>query len=195
MGNIWRICFQFPWQSNVRNGIINVEIYHYRGQGENGCFARERGQLVACLCLKAPREFPRVKPLLWVEKTTKYRRFRTFWATKNWKKFQSGVRHKCGSYSSVKQESRQIALCEAENTPPPQWCKMPRAWAWARAKRGHFEVFTPPKKSTFMDATVVREIAPWGDIPRLRWLSHSGFGVPCEIVMITSSAISSRSWR
>ena len=29
-------------------------------------------------------------------------------------KFQSGVRHKCGSYSSVKLESRQIALHEAE---------------------------------------------------------------------------------
>ena len=29
-------------------------------------------------------------------------------------KFQSGVRNKCGSYSSVKLESRQIALYEAE---------------------------------------------------------------------------------
>ena len=110
MGNIWRICFQFPWQSNVRNGIINIEIYHYRGQGENGCFARGRGQLVVCLCLKAPREFPRAKPLQWVVKTTEYRRFCTFWAAKNWKKFRSGVRHKCGSYSSVKLESRQTAL-------------------------------------------------------------------------------------
>lgn len=110
MGNIWRICFQFPWQSNVRNGIINIEIYHYRGQAENGCFARGRGQLVACLCLKALREFLRVKPLLWVEKITKYRWFCTFWTAKNWKKFQSGVRYKCDSYSSVKLESRQIAL-------------------------------------------------------------------------------------
>ena len=110
MGNIWRICFQFPWQSNVRNGIINIEIYHYRGQGENGCFARGRGQLVVCLCLKAPREFPRAKPLQWVVKTTEYRRFCTFWTAKNWKKFRSGVRHKCGFYSSVKLESRQIAL-------------------------------------------------------------------------------------
>ena len=29
---------------------------------------------------------------------------------KNWKKFQSGVRHKCGSYGSVKLESWQNAL-------------------------------------------------------------------------------------
>lgn len=114
MGNIWRICFQFPWQSNVRNGIINIEIYHYRGQVENGCFARGRGQLVVCLCLKAPREFPRAKPPQWVVKTTEYRRFCTFSTAKNWKKIQSGVRHKYTSYSSVKPESWQIALYEAE---------------------------------------------------------------------------------
>ena len=72
MGNIWRICVQFPWQSSVRNGIINVEIYHYRGQAENGCFARERGQLVVCLCLKAPREFLRGRPLPWVAKSDGY---------------------------------------------------------------------------------------------------------------------------
>jgi hypothetical protein len=49
-----------------------------------------------------------------VEKTTKYRRVCTFLAAENWKKFQSGVRHKCGSYSSVKLESGGIALHEAE---------------------------------------------------------------------------------
>lgn len=65
-------------------------------------------------CLKAPREFLRVKPLLWVEKTTKYRWFCTFWAAKNWKKFQSGVRHKCSSYSSVKLKSRQNALYKGD---------------------------------------------------------------------------------
>ena len=44
MGNIWRICVQFPWQSSVRNGIINVEIYHYRGQGEKSVYAwKHRG--------------------------------------------------------------------------------------------------------------------------------------------------------
>ena len=37
-----------------------------------------------------------------------------FRATKNWKKFQSGIGYKCSSYSSVKLESRQIALYEAE---------------------------------------------------------------------------------
>ena len=31
-------------------------------------------------------------------------------SVENWKKFQSGVRHKCSSYSSVKLEIRQIAL-------------------------------------------------------------------------------------
>ena len=45
-----------------------------------------------------------------MEKTTEYRRFCTFLAAKNWEKFQSGVRHKCSSYSSVKLKSRQIAL-------------------------------------------------------------------------------------
>ena len=40
---------------------------------------------------------------------TKYRCFCTFRAAKNWKKFQSGIGYKCGSYSSVKPESRQIA--------------------------------------------------------------------------------------
>lgn len=49
-----------------------------------------------------------------MEKTTKYRYFRTFPTAKNWKKFQSGVRHKCTSYSSVKLESGRIALHEAE---------------------------------------------------------------------------------
>ena len=49
-----------------------------------------------------------------MEKTTKYRRFCIFWTAKNWKKFQSGVRHKCTSYSSVKLESRQVTLYEAE---------------------------------------------------------------------------------
>ena len=37
-----------------------------------------------------------------------------FRVAKNWKKFQSGVRHKCGSYSSVKLENWQIARYEAE---------------------------------------------------------------------------------
>ena len=59
MGNIWRICFQFPWQSNGRNGIINVEIYQYCGREEKEYYARKRGRLVTCLCRKAPREFPR----------------------------------------------------------------------------------------------------------------------------------------
>ena len=45
-----------------------------------------------------------------MEKTTKYRRVCIVLAAENWKKFQSGVRHKCGSYSSVKLESRQTAL-------------------------------------------------------------------------------------
>lgn len=45
---------------------------------------------------------------------TKCRRFCTFRAAKNWKKFQSGVRYKCDSHSSVKLKSRQIALYEAE---------------------------------------------------------------------------------
>ena len=35
-------------------------------------------------------------------------------AVKSWKKFQSGLGHKCGSYSSVKLKSRQFALHEAE---------------------------------------------------------------------------------
>ena len=69
---------------------------------------------ISCLCLKAPREFLRVKPLQWVEKIAKNRWFRTFWVAKNWKKFQSGIGYKCGSYSSVKPRSRQIALYEAE---------------------------------------------------------------------------------
>ena len=55
----------------------------------------------SCLCLKVPREFLRAKPLQWVEKTTKYRRFCTFWIAKNWRKFQSGVRHKYTSYGGV----------------------------------------------------------------------------------------------
>lgn len=33
---------------------------------------------------------------------------------KNWKKFQRGIRHKCGPYSSVKLKNRRIALREAE---------------------------------------------------------------------------------
>ena len=45
-----------------------------------------------------------------MEKTTEYRRFSTFLAAKNWEKFQSGVRHKCSSYSSVKLKSRQNDL-------------------------------------------------------------------------------------
>ena len=49
-----------------------------------------------------------------MEKTTKYRPFCTFPAVKSWKKFQSGVRYKCDSYSSVKLKSRQIVLYEAE---------------------------------------------------------------------------------
>ena len=49
-----------------------------------------------------------------MEKTTKYQRFCALSNAKNWKKFQSGVRHKRGSYSSVKLENRQIALREAE---------------------------------------------------------------------------------
>ena len=56
----------------------------------------------SCLCRKVPRGFLRVKPLLWVEKTTEYRWFCTFWIAKNWKKSRRGVRHKCGSYSSAK---------------------------------------------------------------------------------------------
>ena len=57
---------------------------------------------ISCLCLKIPREFLRAKPLLWVEKITKYRWFYTLSAAKNWKKFQSGIGYKCTSYSSVK---------------------------------------------------------------------------------------------
>lgn len=45
---------------------------------------------------------------------TKCRRFCTFRAAKNWKKFQSGVRYKCDSYSSVKLKIGQITLYEAE---------------------------------------------------------------------------------
>lgn len=37
-----------------------------------------------------------------------------FRVAKNWKKFQSGIGYKCGSYSSVKLESGGIALHEAE---------------------------------------------------------------------------------
>ncbi len=37
-----------------------------------------------------------------------------FRVAKNWKKFQSGIGYKCSSFSSVKPESRQIALYEAE---------------------------------------------------------------------------------
>ena len=44
-----------------------------------------------------------------MEKTTKYRPFCTFPTVKSWKKFQSGIGYKCGSYSSVKLKSRQIA--------------------------------------------------------------------------------------
>lgn len=43
-----------------------------------------------------------------MEKTTKYRHSCTFRTAKSWKKIRSGVRHKRGSYSSVKQKSRQI---------------------------------------------------------------------------------------
>lgn len=37
-----------------------------------------------------------------------------FRVAKNWKKFLSGIGYKCSSFSSVKQENRQIALYEAE---------------------------------------------------------------------------------
>ena len=76
----------------------------------------------SCLCLKVLREFPRVKPLLWVEKIAKNRRFCTFRAAKNWKKFQSGVRHKYTSYSSVKADcpvwSRNTAFSSAKCREP-----------------------------------------------------------------------------
>lgn len=52
------------------------------------------------------------------------------------------------------------------------------------------------RKNTFTDATAARGFMPDGTVmilPTLRGLSHSGFGVPGEIAMITSSAISSRS--
>ena len=144
MGNIRRICFQFPWQSNGRNSIINIEIYHYRGQEENGCFARERGQLVVCLCLKAPREFPRVKPLLWVEKTTKYRWIYTLSAAKNWKKFQSGVGHKCSSYCSVVVRNRQNALYKGNIALPT--VQNARSMGAREGKTRSFRGFYLPKK-------------------------------------------------
>ena len=49
-----------------------------------------------------------------MEKITKYRWFCSFRTAKNSKKFQSGVRYKCDSYSSVKLKSWQITLYEAE---------------------------------------------------------------------------------
>ena len=51
-----------------------------------------------------------------MEKTTKYRWLCTFRAAKNWKKFQSGVRYKCDSYSSKKLKSRQITLHRGDIT-------------------------------------------------------------------------------
>lgn len=49
-----------------------------------------------------------------MEKTTKYRCFGAFLATKNWKKIQSGIGHKYTSYSGVKLEGRQAALYEVK---------------------------------------------------------------------------------
>ena len=173
MGNIWRICFQFPWQSNVRNGIINIEIYHYRGQAENGCFARGRGRLVVCLCLKAPREFPRVRPLLWVEKTTKCRRFYAFWTAKSWKKIQSGVRHKCTSYSSVKLKSWQnvlhrsdIALMIVQNA---------GSMGASEGKMGlNWGVYAPKKHFYGCDGSSWAYVGLHRD--EMCWYLHSGFG-------------------
>ena len=168
MEKIWCICFQFPWQDDGENIIINIEIYRWRRARE----MREK----SCLCLKAPRESPRVKPLQWVEKITKYRHFCTFWAAKNWKKFQSGVRHKCSSYSSVKQESWQnagydgkIAFLKVQNA---------ESVGVREGKTRPFRGFYAPK-STFMDATVARGFMSDCTVmvlPTLQWLSHSGFG-------------------
>ena len=55
-----------------------------------------------------------------------------------------------------------------------------------------------PRKSAFMDVTVDRGFIPDGTVmilPTLWRLSHNGLEVPGEIAMITSSTISSRSWR
>lgn len=98
MGNIWRICVQFPWQSSVRNGIINVEIYHYRGQGEKSGYAwKHWGNF------RGPNHCYEWRKQLNIDVLC------TLWAAKNWNKFQSGIGHKCGSYSSVKLKSWQIA--------------------------------------------------------------------------------------
>ena len=103
MGNIWRICVQFPWQSSVRNGIINVEIYHYRGQGEKSVYAwKHRGGFRGSNHCYEWRKQLNIDVLC------------TLWAAKNWKKFRSGVRYKCSSYSSVKLKSRNIALHKVE---------------------------------------------------------------------------------
>ena len=53
-----------------------------------------------------------------MEKITKYRRFYTFLTVKSWKKIQSRVRHKCGSYSSVKLKIRQNALHKGDVAHP-----------------------------------------------------------------------------
>ena len=89
-----------PWHSNKALNHIYRRICNL---GNVQCD-------ISCLCLKVPREFLRAKPPQWVEKTTKYRRFYTFWTARNWKRFQSGIGYKCSSYSSVKPKSRQIAL-------------------------------------------------------------------------------------
>ena len=108
--NIARLCRR-SW--NTENLHIVVIFWPLKALTTTYCVIC-MSSVESCLCRKAPREFPRGRPRQWVEKTTKYRWFRTFWTAKNWKKIQSGVRHKCGSYSSVKLESWQIALCEAE---------------------------------------------------------------------------------
>ena len=138
MEKIWCICFQFPWQDDGENIIINIEIYRWRRARE----MREK----SCLCLKAPRGFLRVKPPQWVEKITKYRRFCMFRATKNWKKFQSEIRHKCTSYSSVKLGGWQnavyrgdIALLIVQNAEDPSVSKGKTSVNWGvYAPKKHF---------------------------------------------------------
>ena len=119
------------------------------------------GNVQCDLYLKVPRECPRVKPLLWVEKIAKYRWFCAFWAAKNWKKFQSGVRYKCGSYSSVKLKNRQIteyngdiALMIVQNAEIMGVREGKTSMNWS---------FYAPK-ITFMDATVARGFMPDGTV-------------------------------
>ena len=88
-----------------------------------------------------------------MEKTTKYRYFRTFPSAKNWKKFQSGVRYKCSSYSSVKLEGRQIALHRGDIA-----LVIVQNAESAGVREGKTRSIRGvcARKSTFMDATVAR---------------------------------------